>query len=410
VSSNEGLGVAVLTVSPLIQASGAAARLEAGLDASHRVVASAQLAYTDDRMRVVLACWLDDDGIDLIVVIGGEEAARNAIAPHADDWLDQPGARWRALGGSRASVTFAATQVACCGTKLVALVQDVVAPALVPMPPQLPVVPPPVRAMPPRAHQLTTGSITAIGDLPAVAVVPPMPRRGGAWIGIVSAVVVVVATVVSIDVLRAQPATDRDDVERMPAPNAAVAPVAAPAAPIAPPPAVAALQQPPSAPSPVHTAHTLPRHEPPAMPAPHVAVAAPPPGAAPVENAPPPAAPMTYDDPTACTQAGCAAHGNERDCCAPFRSLPHGLDRVMIAATVGAVKSRAMTCGTSSSGNELVRVVVDVTADGHVASASVLESPGEAIGACVADVLRATTFPTTATGGSFVARIDLGKG
>ena len=144
----------------------------------------------------------------------------------------------------------------------------------------------------------------------------------------------------------------------------------------------------------------------PAVPAPPPVPASEPARVATVPVDPPP----TYADPNACTQSVCAAHDNARDCCAPFRALPHALDRALIAATVANVKPRAMTCGLSSAGTELVRVAVDVTPDGHVARADVVEAPGDDIGACVANVLRATTFPATATGGSFVARIDLSKG
>ena len=48
-----------------------------------------------------------------------------------------------------------------------------------------------------------------------------------------------------------------------------------------------------------------------------------------------------------------------------------------------------------------------VRGDGHVNGVIVQDAPEVDVGGCVADAIRATTFPITAAGGSFVLRFDL---
>lgn len=80
-----------------------------------------------------------------------------------------------------------------------------------------------------------------------------------------------------------------------------------------------------------------------------------------------------------------------------------GLDRSMITAGIAKVKAKIAACGTGPNAaiKGSVKIKVAVTPAGTVAAAEVLSAPAEALGACVANVLKTTTFAKTGQGGSF---------
>ena len=119
--------------------------------------------------------------------------------------------------------------------------------------------------------------------------------------------------------------------------------------------------------------------------------------------------PSVEDDDDTCSQTSCARHGNDRECCTPFRNLPVKLDRAMITAAVAAVRPRVLECAAPGGTAQLVRVTVDVGADGSVVRATVLEAPEPSIGECAAEILRGASFRQTSAGTSFVFRIDLSR-
>lgn len=80
-----------------------------------------------------------------------------------------------------------------------------------------------------------------------------------------------------------------------------------------------------------------------------------------------------------------------------------GLDRSMISAGVAKAKARIAACGTGANAGAkgTVKIKVEVAPVGTVTTASVQSAPSDALGACVAGVLKGTTFAKTAQGGSF---------
>jgi hypothetical protein len=189
----------------------------------------------------------------------------------------------------------------------------------------------------------------------------------------------------------------------MPSVNGAVESAVAP--PVAPP--VGPAVEPPVVAAPVHgrPAAQVPR-APAAVAAPAAAPSAAP-AAAPVQvPAALEAATVTDDDDT-CTEESCARHGNERECCTPFRAHVATLDRAAISTTTAAIRAQVHDCRDPQSSDGLVRISVVVLADGSVAKASVLESPEVTVGRCVAELVRGLTFPATDNGGTFVYRAQL---
>jgi hypothetical protein len=76
------------------------------------------------------------------------------------------------------------------------------------------------------------------------------------------------------------------------------------------------------------------------------------------------------------------------------------LDRVAISTTIQSVKPQISACGSRFPANGTLKVRVRVAPDGSVTSASIDETPDEALGACVASVIASAKFPRT-QGGAF---------
>jgi TonB family protein len=126
-----------------------------------------------------------------------------------------------------------------------------------------------------------------------------------------------------------------------------------------------------------------------------------------------------------CDEVSCILQGSldsypKGHCCAKFRKgekkpavpveaeasstasgLPEALDRSMISAGIGAVKSRVAGCAAKSSAKGQVKVSVKVSPDGSVASASIKQTPDPALGSCVASTIQRARFAKTQAGGSF---------
>ena len=82
--------------------------------------------------------------------------------------------------------------------------------------------------------------------------------------------------------------------------------------------------------------------------------------------------------------------------------VPDNLDRAAISAGISSVKPKVVECGKASPDVKgKVRVKVLVGPAGTVISASIIESPDESLGQCVATVIKTATFDATKNGGAF---------
>lgn len=84
-----------------------------------------------------------------------------------------------------------------------------------------------------------------------------------------------------------------------------------------------------------------------------------------------------------------------------FANPDESLDRVAISDGVAKVKSKILDCGKSSSASGTVKIKVEVAPAGTVRSATVTATPEQALGDCVAAVMKTATFRATLNGGSF---------
>ncbi|HEU0032337.1 MAG TPA: energy transducer TonB [Kofleriaceae bacterium] len=130
---------------------------------------------------------------------------------------------------------------------------------------------------------------------------------------------------------------------------------------------------------------------------------------------PPPVVPQIADEhpsnnPLAvCDEVTCVLNNYEGACCAPFKKTPtllesddpDTLDRAQISAAVARVKPLVMICGERSEVHGKVKLKVKVGPDGRVLSATVAETPDEALGRCVQHAMTRARFAMTRTGGSF---------
>jgi hypothetical protein len=84
-------------------------------------------------------------------------------------------------------------------------------------------------------------------------------------------------------------------------------------------------------------------------------------------------------------------------------SAAAALDRTMISDGVAKVKAKIAACGTGPNAavKGKVQIKVTVAPAGTVTSAAVVSAPAEALGACVASVMKGAAFAKTAQGGSF---------
>lgn len=387
------LRVAVLAVAPTTAAS-IESKLARG---GHRVTAHAT-ASDEVEIRARLVHWISDREIEAIVVVGGlgDDAAPRALAPLVTEVLSRPAAELRRLAfdelGSAAMLL--GPQAARCGQARVFVVSggeqfaakaldEVVFAELIPL----------------ALHAITTGSIAVVGDLPSYAAEPTIDlRKGGkramrVFGGLALVCVAGLGAFAMNAVDRASPfATSHRAAIAPPPTGLAVATgfVQPPPAP-PPPPVVAAAPAPQPTVAKQATPHKVE----------HAAVASAP--AAPQVETPP-----ALDD--TCDEASCAAHGNERECCAPYRAhTVRTLDKAIVAGAIAAAKPRMLACGSELDLEGDVKLSVEVSADGEVVSAMVDEASEATLGRCVVDVMRAVVFPATESGGTFSYSIAVPK-
>jgi outer membrane biosynthesis protein TonB len=124
---------------------------------------------------------------------------------------------------------------------------------------------------------------------------------------------------------------------------------------------------------------------------------------------PPVSPPITASD---CDEVACVLSKYNRPCCAKYKpaesdlkpragGVPTELDKVMVRAGIEKVKPRVVACGERSADKGTVRIRVAVKPDGDVSEASVVETPSQALGDCVASALRKAQFGKSINGGTF---------
>lgn len=367
-------GIAVMTTSShYAEDDPATALLDARLRATGaRVVARAWVPATEADVRAQLITWISAPAIDAVILCSdGTDVAMPAVAP---------------------LVTETRNGAVVCGKKIVYVLPaklGAVSDALDRI-----VFPGLAARTTTRVARIETDKIAVIGDLPAVAEpvalnVRTGGRRGLQLVGLAGVAVAGALCALAVNVTGRHDAiavhhgaADEDvtpAVQPLPRPVMATHVVAA------------------SRPAPVTVTprHKLePRHiEHPRPAAPVVVPAA-------LEPTPT----VEEDDDDSCSEESCARHGNERECCTPYRTQAPTLDRAHIARVTAGLKTQVHACGSSEG---LVKVSVHVQPDGSVDQALVLEAPESGIGSCVATALREASFPATVQGGSFVYKVDL---
>jgi hypothetical protein len=101
--------------------------------------------------------------------------------------------------------------------------------------------------------------------------------------------------------------------------------------------------------------------------------------------------------PATCDEVSCVLNNYDGTCCEQYkRPAAASLERQHITAGIAA---RIQACGASTGGTGQVNVHVKVAPDGHVTSVEPRED--DALGRCVADIVRGATFAKTQSGGSF---------
>jgi molybdopterin biosynthesis enzyme MoaB len=373
-------GIAVMTISREYVADDPAAMLvDAHLrGVAARVVARAWVPSVLVEVRAQLVTWISAPAIDVVIVCSdGGEVAAAAVQP---------------------LVTEARDSGVLCGKKLV-YVMPAAAGAVVDVLERV-VMPGLAARTTERLARIETDKIAVIGDLPAVA--DPVAlnlrtggRRGLQLVGLAGVAVAAAVCALAVNVVGRHDTIAvhhgaADDVVADEAP--VVQPLPRPV--VAPPPAhvVLASRPAPVTVTPRHKLREEPRRVERPRPAPRVVV--------PAALEPTP----VVDDDDRCTEESCARHGNERECCTPFRTRPPRLDRTHIARVTAALGTEVHACGSAEG---VVRVSVHVRPDGSVDKALVVEAPEAGVGTCVATALRDASFPATVEGGAFVYRIDL---
>lgn len=385
VGQNMGIGIATLVVF----AAGHGDEDVAGLlvhgrltAAGHRIVADAQVD-SESRIRSQLQRWIADSNVTAIVMTARPASVR-ALAPLITEQL--------------------AHHVRCGSTLVFLLPNSMAATSDMLDRIVLPELSRPGRELGRADMHITTDAIAVIGGLPPAADATPLVdlRRGklGLWtLALAGAAFAGGLAGVTLNAIKRNQVevaqTDSSELADEPTPVAVRESPPQPQArpPVQPKPAYV----PTSKPAPKRTAMRVASKSPSPPPPPRVAkpIAVP----AQLEATP------TIDN-EMCTEATCAAHGNERECCAPFREHPARLDRAAIARVIAAVKPNVLDCRDSQA-EGVVKLAIQVGSDGRVTNTSVMESPEVSVGQCVTDKLRAAVFPPTDEGGSFVYRIDL---
>ena len=126
----------------------------------------------------------------------------------------------------------------------------------------------------------------------------------------------------------------------------------------------------------------------------------------------PEVAPTPKADAKGCSEVDCLLAEKKPACCAKYGGKPvktessssgldEDLDKAAIQSGVAKVQARAKSCSTKSSAKGKVKVRVRVGGDGSVSSTSVLESPDDALGSCVAAALQKASFKKTQNGATF---------
>ncbi len=118
--------------------------------------------------------------------------------------------------------------------------------------------------------------------------------------------------------------------------------------------------------------------------------------------------PAPADD--GCDEVSCVLAKYDRPCCEKYRpvdgftpknTIPDELDKSMVKAGIEKVKPRVVACGEKGGIKGTVKVAMTVDAEGNVKTASVTESPDQALGNCVAAALKNAKFGKTVNGGEF---------
>jgi hypothetical protein len=84
----------------------------------------------------------------------------------------------------------------------------------------------------------------------------------------------------------------------------------------------------------------------------------------------------------------------------PAPAVAESLDRAMVKAGVEQVKDQIRACAVKGKTGE-VKISVSVAPDGNVTKTSIVATPDETLGLCVAHAMAQARFATTRTGGSF---------
>lgn len=84
-----------------------------------------------------------------------------------------------------------------------------------------------------------------------------------------------------------------------------------------------------------------------------------------------------------------------------FANPDETLDRTAISDGIAKVKAKIADCGTKTLAAGTVKVKVEVAPSGIVNTATVMATPDQALGACVAGVIKIATFRATVKGATF---------
>ncbi len=88
---------------------------------------------------------------------------------------------------------------------------------------------------------------------------------------------------------------------------------------------------------------------------------------------------------------------------------PENLDRIAISDGVAKVKAKVQACGNANTSGT-VKIKVDVAPSGNVTSATIMATPEQAVGECVAAAMKTATFRATQKGGTFSYPFVFGSG
>jgi TonB family protein len=82
---------------------------------------------------------------------------------------------------------------------------------------------------------------------------------------------------------------------------------------------------------------------------------------------------------------------------------PEHLDRAAISSGISKIKPKVLACRDKApDAKGQVKVKVAVAPEGKVTSATIDQTPNEALGTCVAEVMKTAKFGASKNGGSFI--------